>query len=80
MTFLRALVRFNNLTESFIERHWNVLCGFSDLSLHQKFSIGFFDKHRGYFVDPNNNTINLGWDSFGDGVSSRFPSEIPIKF
>ena len=78
--FLRALVRFNNLLKSFIERHWNVLCGFSDLSLHQKFSIGFFDKHRDYFVNTNNNIINLGWDSFGDGVSSRFPSEIPIKF
>lgn len=78
--FLRALVRFNNLSERFIKRHWVDLCEFSDLTLHQKFSIDFFNKHRGYFEDINNNIINLGWDSFGDGVSSRFPSEIPIKF
>ena len=78
--FLRALVRFNDLSESFIEEHWDVLCEFSDLSLHQKFSIDFFNKHRGYFEDINNNIISLGWDSFGNGASSRFPSEISIKF
>lgn len=77
--FLRALVKFNNLSESFIERHWEVLCDFSDLTLHQKFSTNFFNNHRDYFEDTNNYIINLGWDSFGDGVSSRFPSEITIK-
>ena len=78
--FLRALVRFNNLSESFMERHWKDLCEFSDLRLHQKFSINFINNHRDYFVDTNNYIISLGWDSFGDGVSSRFPSEITIKF
>lgn len=67
--FLLALIRFNKLTEAFMEAHWNELSKTYMIAAYQKFSLDFYHKHK-YDLDAGH---NIGWYSF---ENEEIPPEI----
>ena len=67
--FLLALIRFNKLTEEFMEAHWNDLSRTYMIPAYQKFSLDFYNKHK-LDLDASN---NIGWYSFENG---EIPPEV----
>ena len=69
--FLLALIRFNKLTEEFMEAHWNILSKTYVIAAYQKFSLDFYHKHK-FDLDSGH---NIGWYSFENG---EIPPEVSV--
>lgn len=67
--FLLALIRFNKLTEAFMEAHWEELSETYMIPAYQKFSLDFYHKHK-FVLDAGH---NIGWYSFENG---EIPPEV----
>ena len=67
--FLLALIRFNKLTEAFMEAHWKELSKTYEIAAYQKFSLDFYHKHK-FDLDSGH---NIGWYSFENG---EIPPEV----
>ena len=69
--FISALIRFNELSEEFMDAHWNELneTHLKLILLYQEFSLDFYHRHK-FALDA---VHNIGWRSFENG---EIPSEI----
>lgn len=69
--FISALIRFNELSEEFMDAHWNELSEnhLNLIPLYQKFSLDFYHKHK-FALDAAH---NIGWCSFKNG---EIPPEV----
>ena len=69
--FISALIRFNELSEEFMDAHWNELSEIhlNLIPLYQKFSLDFYHKHK-FDLDAGH---NIGWRSFEKG---EIPPEV----
>ena len=69
--FISALIRFNELSEEFMDAHWNELSEYhlNLIPLYQKFSLDFYHRHK-FALDTAH---NIGWRSFENG---EIPPEV----
>ena len=69
--FISALIRFNELSEEFMDAHWNELneTHLNLIPLYQKFSLDFYHRHK-FALDIAH---NIGWRSFENG---EIPPEV----
>ena len=71
--FLYLLVRYNPLTEEFMERHWDELRSILIFPDYQRYSKEFYLKHENDIRGKN----AVGWNSFND---AKIPPEYDIIY